>query len=60
MIATSQEGILGAALVFSPVSNNQMSKDIPWPKMLGERNGGLACVSVGRKFSIIISYRSPN
>ncbi|KAF8471912.1 glycoside hydrolase superfamily [Kalaharituber pfeilii] len=50
VLATSQEGILGAALVFSPVSNNQMSKDIPWPKMLGERNGGLACVSVGRDF----------
>lgn len=50
ILATSREGILGAALVFSPVSNNQMSKDIPWPKMMGERNGGLACVSVGRQF----------
>lgn len=49
MIAYTSEGIVGAAFIFSPVGNNQMSRDVPWPKIIGERVGGLACLGVGRK-----------
>lgn len=46
ILATVQGTIVGAALLFSSVGNNQISRDIPWPKLIGDRNGGLACVSV--------------
>ncbi|CAZ81399.1 unnamed protein product [Tuber melanosporum] len=46
MIAYTSQEIVGAALIFSPVGNNQISKDIPWPKMIGERVGGIACMGV--------------
>lgn len=47
LIAYNPEGeILGAVLVFSPMGNNQIAKDIPWPKAIGERIGGLGFVSV--------------
>lgn len=53
MIAYTSQGIVGAALIFSPVGNNQISKDIPWPKMIGERVGGIACMGVkGGLFSV--------
>jgi len=45
-----EEEILGAVLIFSPVGNNQISKDIPWPKVIGERIGGLGFVGVKRRF----------
>ncbi|KAH0566402.1 hypothetical protein GP486_000185 [Trichoglossum hirsutum] len=38
--------VIGAALVYSPIGNSQVAKDIPWPKMMGEKVGGIACVSV--------------
>lgn len=53
MIAYTNQGIVGAAFIFSPVGNNQMSKDVPWPKMIGERVGGLACLGVGREYFMI-------
>jgi len=46
LIAHDSEGILGAVLIFSPVGNNQLSKDIPWPKVIAERTGGLGFVGV--------------
>ena len=42
--------ILGAVLIFSPGGNNQISKDIPWPKVIGDRIGGLGFVGVKREF----------
>ncbi|KAI5849546.1 glycoside hydrolase superfamily [Morchella snyderi] len=50
MIAYTSEGIVGAAFIFSPVGNNQMSRDVPWPKVIGERVGGLACLGVGPEY----------
>ncbi|KAH0543377.1 hypothetical protein FGG08_002333 [Glutinoglossum americanum] len=38
--------IIGAALVYSPVGSSQVAKDIPWPKTMGEKVGGIACLSV--------------
>lgn len=51
VLAFSNNSIVGAALVFSGVGNNQISKDIPWPRVIGERVGGLACVGMGRRCS---------
>jgi beta-N-acetylhexosaminidase len=52
ILATIQGTIVGAALLFTAVGNNQISRDIPWPRLIGERNGGLACVSVKGTFSL--------
>lgn len=49
LIAYNQDEILGAVLIFSPVGNNQIARDIPWPKAIGDRVGGLGFVSVKRK-----------
>ncbi|KAI9786900.1 MAG: hypothetical protein M1839_005131 [Geoglossum umbratile] len=38
--------IVGTALVYSPVGNSQVAKDIPWPKTMGEKVGGIACLSI--------------
>ncbi|KAI5803125.1 glycoside hydrolase superfamily, partial [Geopyxis carbonaria] len=46
LIAYNEHGILGAVIIYSPVGNNQISKDIPWPKVIDERIGGLGFVSV--------------
>jgi len=46
--ATDVGEILGAVLIFSPAGNNQISKDIPWPKVIGDRIGGLGFVGVNR------------
>jgi len=40
--------IIGTALVYSPVGNSQVAKDIPWPKIMGEKVGGIACLSIHR------------
>ena len=58
MIAYTSQGIVGSALIFSPVGNNQISRDIPWPKVIGERVGGMACVGVGREFRPLASSLS--
>ncbi|KAL7269088.1 hypothetical protein RUND412_008262 [Rhizina undulata] len=50
IIAYTSQGIVGAVLIFSPVGNNQYAKDLPWPKMIGDRVGGMACVGIGREF----------
>jgi beta-N-acetylhexosaminidase len=53
ILATIEGGdIVGAALVYSPLGNNQVSKDIPWPRMMGAdgRVGGVACLSIHRKY----------
>ncbi|KAK6354113.1 hypothetical protein TWF730_008531 [Orbilia blumenaviensis] len=45
-----QTAIVGAALVFSGAGSNKISKEVPWPKAIGERVGGLACVGMGPEF----------
>lgn len=49
LIAYNQEEILGAVLIYSPVGNNLIARDIPWPRAIGDRVGGLGFVSVKRK-----------
>jgi beta-N-acetylhexosaminidase len=53
--------IVGAALVYSPIGNSQVAKDIPWPKAMGEKVGGIACVSVHRMstFQILLVCNIP-
>ncbi|KAK6344211.1 hypothetical protein TWF696_007853 [Orbilia brochopaga] len=50
VLAFSNNSIVGAALVFSGVGNNQISRDIPWPRVIGDRVGGLACVGMGPEY----------
>ncbi|KAI5791556.1 glycoside hydrolase superfamily [Pyronema domesticum] len=47
-IVAFKEGgeILGAVLVFSEAGNNQIARDIPWPRVIGNRTGGLGFVGV--------------
>ncbi|TGZ81053.1 glycoside hydrolase [Ascodesmis nigricans] len=53
LIAFNQEKeILGAVLVYSPMGNNQIARDIPWPKMIDDRVGGLGFVSVKPEFGL--------
>lgn len=49
LIAYNQEEILGAVLIFSPVGNNPIARDIPWARAIGDRAGGLGFVSVKRE-----------
>jgi beta-N-acetylhexosaminidase len=46
--------ILGAVLVFSEAGNNQIARDIPWPRVIGNRTGGLGFVGVKRECLISI------
>src|SRR5690606_7085326 len=50
VIALLNDRIVGAALVFSAVGDSQICRDIPWPAAMGDRNGGLACVSVHHEY----------
>ncbi|KAF3206303.1 hypothetical protein TWF679_008820 [Orbilia oligospora] len=50
IVPDGQSAIVGAALVFSGAGSNKISKEVPWPKAIGERVGGLACVGMGPEF----------
>ncbi|KAK6541801.1 hypothetical protein TWF694_007582 [Orbilia ellipsospora] len=50
VLAFGGQSVVGAALVFSGVGSNQISKDVPWPKAIGEKIGGLACVGMGPEY----------
>ncbi|KAF3920442.1 Beta-hexosaminidase [Dactylellina cionopaga] len=50
VLAFGGNSVVGAALVFSGVGSNQISKDVPWPKAIGDRVGGLACVGMGPEY----------
>jgi len=38
--------VVAAAVIYTPVGNSQISKDIPWARTLGERVGGIGLVGV--------------
>ncbi|KAK6511550.1 hypothetical protein TWF481_000465 [Arthrobotrys musiformis] len=50
VVPDGQSAIVGAALVFSGAGSNKISKEVPWPKAIGDRVGGLACVGMGPEF----------
>jgi beta-N-acetylhexosaminidase len=38
--------VVAAAVIYTPVGNSQISKDMPWARALGERVGGIGLVGV--------------
>ncbi|KAI9683109.1 MAG: hypothetical protein M1829_005900 [Trizodia sp. TS-e1964] len=38
--------VLAVAIVYTPASPTEISRDIPWPRLIGDRVGGIACFCI--------------
>jgi len=47
MLAVDKEGqYLASAIAYSPTENNPIARLLPWPRLLGDKVGGVTCIGV--------------
>lgn len=52
MIAVDKEGrYLASAIAYSPMENNPIARLLPWPRLIGDKVGGVTCIGVSQASS---------